>query len=67
LVRGYQEFGSDEEPLLGRLKQLWCFLSFSLLRPEETLRKIQRANTLDDYWEEVKSAFETLDGKTAHR
>ena len=67
LVRGYQEFGSDEEPLLGRLKQLWCFLSFSLLRPEETLRKIQRANTLDDYWAEVESAFETLDGKTAHR
>jgi tRNA-dihydrouridine synthase len=58
LVRGYQENGCEEISLLGRLKQIWCYLSFSFARSEETLRKIQRAKTMEKYWEAVKEAFD---------
>jgi tRNA-dihydrouridine synthase B len=57
LVRGYQENGCEEISLLGRLKQIWCYLSFSFPESEDMLRKIQRAKTLEKYWETVKEAF----------
>ncbi len=60
LVRGYQEFGSGEVTVLGKLKQLWCFLSFSFKRNEEVLTKVQRAKSMDKYWLEVNAAFERL-------
>ncbi len=58
LVRGYEEFGSGEVSVLGKLKQLWCFLSFTFEKNEELLRKIQRAKSMDKYWLEVNAAFE---------
>jgi tRNA-dihydrouridine synthase B len=60
LVRGYQENGCEENSLLGKLKQLWCYLSFSFAKSEETLIKIQRAKTMEKYWQEVDTAFEGI-------
>ncbi|HUI92645.1 MAG TPA: tRNA-dihydrouridine synthase family protein [Chitinivibrionales bacterium] len=57
LVRGYQQSGCDEISLLGRLKQLWCYLSFSFIKNEEMLKKVQRAKSMEKYWETVKESF----------
>lgn len=58
VVRGYQAIGFSGQMLLGRLKQFWCFFSFSFEKPEDRLRKIQRSKTTKEYWEEVEGAFE---------
>ncbi len=65
LVRGYGAFGNAEQSLLGRLKQLWCYLSFSLPDAAERLKKIQRARTMKDYRNEVKCAFDALSAREA--
>jgi tRNA-dihydrouridine synthase B len=57
LVNGYRNFGSGDIGVLGKLKQLWCYLSFSLPDRETSLREIQRAKTMDRYWEAVDQAF----------
>jgi tRNA-dihydrouridine synthase B len=58
IVLGYQSIGYAGQMLLGRLKQFWCFFSFSFERPEERLRKIQRVKMMKEYWAEVEEAFE---------
>jgi tRNA-dihydrouridine synthase B len=65
LVRGYQENGCEEIPLLGKLKQIWCYLAASFSKSEEIVLKIQRTKTLEKYWEEVKEAFEGLEKQLA--
>jgi len=60
LIRGYGAWGSVEQTLLGRLKQLWCYLSFSFPNSEDRLRKIQRTKTIKDYRDEVEDAFKEL-------
>jgi tRNA-dihydrouridine synthase B len=57
LVRGYHDGGCDEMSLLGRLKQIWYYLSCSFAKSEETLKRIQRAKSLDQYWDAVKESF----------
>jgi tRNA-dihydrouridine synthase len=60
LVKGYKENGCEEISLLGKLKQLWCYLSSSFEKSEETLIKIQRTKTMEKYWQEVDAAFEGI-------
>ncbi len=44
--------------LLGRMKQLWWYLSNSIPKGEETLLKIQRAKTLETYRSIIDEIFE---------
>jgi tRNA-dihydrouridine synthase B len=57
LVRGYSDNGCSKSELLGKLKQIWYYLSFSFHNSEEVLKKIQRSKTMDEYWEEIKQAI----------
>jgi|WetSurMetagenome_2_1015567.scaffolds.fasta_scaffold00476_10 tRNA-dihydrouridine synthase B len=57
IVRGYREMGNAGQGLLGRLKQFWCFFSYSFPKPEERLRKVQRAKSMEAYREMVEEGF----------
>jgi tRNA-dihydrouridine synthase B len=58
IFRGYREQSSGQLVLLGKMKQLWWYLSGSLKDGEENLRKIQRAKTLGRYREIIEEVFE---------
>jgi tRNA-dihydrouridine synthase len=57
ILRGYREQASGQLAALGKMKQLWWYLSYSLKDREGSLRKIQRSKTLASYRDVVEEAF----------
>ena len=49
IFRNYRELCSGHLALLGQMKQLWWYLSYSLKDREESLKRIQRTKTIRDY------------------
>jgi tRNA-dihydrouridine synthase B len=57
IYRNYREQSSGQLVLLGKMKQLWWYLSYSLKDREQSLKKIQRAKTLGKYREIIEELF----------
>lgn len=57
ILRNYREQASGQVELLGRMKQLWWYLSYSLADREESLKRIQRTKTLGDYRDLIEELF----------
>jgi tRNA-dihydrouridine synthase B len=57
ILRNYREQSSGQLALLGRMKQLWWYLSYSLSDREEWLKRIQRTKTIRAYREMVEEIF----------
>jgi tRNA-dihydrouridine synthase B len=59
IYRAYREQSSGQLTLLGRMKQLWWYLSYSLKDGEGSLKKIQRSKTLGTYRGIVEELFDS--------
>jgi tRNA-dihydrouridine synthase B len=57
VLRNYRELSSGHLVLLGQMKQLWWYLSYSLKEREESLKRIQRTKTMSDYRQVVEDVF----------
>lgn len=60
ILRNYREQSSGRIELLGRMKQLWWYLSYSLTDREETLKRIQRTKTVAAYREIMQDIFAAI-------
>jgi tRNA-dihydrouridine synthase B len=58
ILRNYREQSSGQLALLGKMKQLWWYLSYSLNDREESLKRIQRSKNLRDYREIIEEIFD---------
>jgi hypothetical protein len=58
ILRNYREQSNGQLALLGKMKQLWWYLSYSLNDREESLKRIQRSKTLRDYREIIEEIFD---------
>jgi tRNA-dihydrouridine synthase B len=57
ILRNYREQSNGQLALLGKMKQLWWYLSYSLANREESLKRIQRTKTLAAYREAIEETF----------
>jgi tRNA-dihydrouridine synthase len=60
ILRNYREQASGQVELLGKMKQVWWYLSYSLKDREEALKKIQRTKTLAAYRELIEEVFNKI-------
>lgn len=61
LVEGYRETLSGDRPVLGKMKELWFYLSTLFLEPEKPLKAMRKAKTLSDYTFAVDALFRDHD------
>jgi tRNA-dihydrouridine synthase B len=57
ILRNCREQSSGNLALLGRMKQLWWYLSYSLKDRENSLKRIQRTKTLGEYRKLIEEIF----------
>jgi tRNA-dihydrouridine synthase B len=57
ILRNCREQAGGQIELLGRMKLLWWYLSYSLKNRDETLKRIQRTKTLAAYREIMEEIF----------
>jgi len=57
ILRNYRDQSSGQLTLLGRMKQLWWYLSFSLADREDALKRIQRSKTIGAYRKIIEEVF----------
>ncbi|MGM9566011.1 tRNA dihydrouridine synthase [Evtepia sp.] len=61
LVEGYRETLSGDRPVLGKMKELWFYLSALFQEPEKPLKAMRKAKTLSDYTFAVDALFRDHD------
>lgn len=61
LVEGYRETLSGDRPVLGKMKELWFYLSTLFQEPEKPLKAMRKAKTLSDYTFAVDALFRDHD------
>lgn len=49
ILEGYRKIMSGDSPVLFKMKDLWTYMSRSFTNPDKYLKKIRKANRIEDY------------------
>ncbi len=57
LLEAYSKELSGDDPVMHRMKELWCYLGKHFEHPEKYLKQIKKADTVREYRQIVKTIF----------